>query len=157
MKPNGVSAVLCLGMQLRRSMMVLWPCHCNRCDWLPRNNYFDWLLLPLWRQPIDTMTTPLIYTEGVYFYAWRTMPGAFLWLFFDSTRQWSYPERYECFGSDDCCSTALLCIASGVPRQMLMCDWCVMLSALTLWSTLMLMSRDLVVHEMNGQSVVTSI
>jgi len=41
MKPNGVSAVLCLGMQLRRSMMVLWPCHCNRCDWLPRNKYSD--------------------------------------------------------------------------------------------------------------------
>ena len=44
MKPNGVSDDLCLGMQLRRSMMVLWPCHCNRCDWLPRNDFSDWLL-----------------------------------------------------------------------------------------------------------------
>ena len=44
MKPSGVSTDMCLGMQSWRSMMVLWLFHCNKCDWLPRNDLTDWLL-----------------------------------------------------------------------------------------------------------------
>ena len=157
MKPNGVSAVLCLGMQLRRSMMVLWPCHCNRCDWLPRNNYFDWLLyhyegnrLIRWQHlwyPLRVSTITPGLPCRVHFFDFSLTQH-------DSGLTLSDMNALEV---TIVVSTALLCIASGVPRQMLMFDWCLMLSALTLWSTLMLMSRDLVVHEMNGQSVVTSI
>ena len=114
--------------------MVLWPCHCNRCDWLPRNNYFDWLLchyegnrLIRWQHLWYTLRVST-FTPGLP--CRTTMPGAFLWLFFDSTRHWSYPERYDCLGCDDCCSTAWLCIASGWRRQMLVIAWCIVLSAL---------------------------
>ena len=51
-------------------------------------------------------------------------------LFYDDMQQLEYPEQRICFGCDDSCYTAWLCIASGLQWQLLVIAWCVVLSAL---------------------------
>lgn len=51
-------------------------------------------------------------------------------LFYDDMQQLDYPEQRICFGCDDSCYTAWLCIASGLQRQLLAIAWCAVLSAL---------------------------
>ena len=62
---------------------------------------------------IDMTMTPQICTDGVYFYAWLCIARCF------SMQQLDYPERRICFGCDDSCYTAWLCIASGLQWQLL--------------------------------------
>ena len=63
------------------------------------------------------------------------MPGTLFEFLWRITRRWSYPKRYACFGCDDGCYTAWLCIASGLLWRVLVIAWGVVLSALLLWPT----------------------